>query len=89
MVNRVSEPSRPGATTLLTGSHGDGLARTRSCWPIQRYGRGKSIALTAQDSWLWQMHADVSLEDQSHETFWQQMLRWLVDGVPDAVFGRH
>ncbi|NIP77852.1 MAG: hypothetical protein GWM90_01065, partial [Gemmatimonadetes bacterium] len=25
------------------------------------------------------------LEDQSHEAFWQQMLRWLVDGVPDAV----
>jgi hypothetical protein len=31
------------------------------------------------------MHADVPLEDQSHEAFWQQMLRWLVDGVPDAV----
>ena len=52
---------------------------------FQRYGRGKSIALTIQDSWLWQMHADVPLEDQSHETFWQQMIRWLVDGVPEAV----
>jgi hypothetical protein len=52
---------------------------------FQRYGRGKSIALTVQDSWLWQMHADVPLEDQSHEALWKQMLRWLVDGVPDAV----
>ena len=52
---------------------------------FQRYGRGKSIALTVQDSWLWQMHADVPLEDQSHEAYWKQMLRWLVDGVPDAI----
>jgi len=52
---------------------------------FQRYGRGTSIALTIQDSWLWQMHFDVPLEDQSHEAFWKQMIRWLVDGVPDAV----
>jgi hypothetical protein len=31
------------------------------------------------------MHADVPLEDQSHESFWKQMLRWLVDGVPEAI----
>jgi hypothetical protein len=31
------------------------------------------------------MHADVPLDDQSHETFWRQILRWLVDGVPEAV----
>jgi hypothetical protein len=31
------------------------------------------------------MHADVSLEDQTHEAFWKQMLRWLADGVPDPV----
>jgi hypothetical protein len=31
------------------------------------------------------MHSDVPLEDQAHESFWKQMLRWVVDGVPDAV----
>jgi hypothetical protein len=31
------------------------------------------------------MHADISLEDQTHETFWRQLLRWLADGVPDQV----
>jgi len=83
VVNPVSR-TRPGATTLLTGSAlGGGPAQV--VLAFQRYGRGKSIALTPQDTWLWQMHADVSLEDQSHEAFWQQMLRWLVDGVPDAV----
>jgi uncharacterized membrane protein len=76
--------TRPGATTLLSGAHEDG-GPDQVVLAFQRYGRGKSIALTAQDTWLWQMHADVPLEDQSHEAFWQQMLRWVVDGVPDAV----
>jgi hypothetical protein len=31
------------------------------------------------------MSAEVTLEDQSHEAFWKQMIRWLVDGVPEAV----
>ena len=28
------------------------------------------------------MHASIPLEDMTHENFWRQMLRWLVDGVP-------
>lgn len=82
-VNRIVE-TRAGATTLLTGINA-GDDRDQVLLAFQRYGRGKAIALTTQDTWLWQMHADVALEDQSHEAFWQQMLRWLVDGVPDAV----
>src|SRR5688500_17284430 len=31
------------------------------------------------------MHATMSLEDQTHENYWRQMLRWLVDDVPDTV----
>jgi len=83
VVNHVSEV-KPGATVLLTGSS-DLLPADQIVLAHQRYGRGKSIALTVQDTWLWQMHADVPLEDQSHETFWRQVLRWLVDGVPEAV----
>jgi len=81
-VNRIDE-IRPGATELLIGERSEGGRQV--VLAFQRYGRGKSIALTVQDSWLWQMHADVPLEDQSHEALWKQMLRWLVDGVPDAV----
>jgi len=76
---------KPGATTLLTG---EGEAGERVVLAYQRYGRGKSVALPVVDSWLWQFHADVPLEDQTHETFWQQLLRWLVDGVPDYVDAR-
>ena len=74
---------KPGATVLLTGT--DERRRDQVVLASQRYGRGKSIALPVQDSWLWQMHASMRLEDQTHENFWRQLLRWLVDGVPDAV----
>lgn len=82
-VNRLTRV-KPGATTLLAGTSEE-LAEPQVVLAHQRYGRGKALALTVQDAWLWQMHADVPLEDQSHETFWRQTLRWLVDGVPEAV----
>jgi uncharacterized membrane protein len=83
VVNAVTEV-RPGATTLLAGA-GEDLAGQQVVLAHQRYGRGKALAFTAQDSWIWQMHADVPADDMSHETFWQQLLRWLVDDVPEAV----
>lgn len=82
-INRITRV-KPGATTLLEGVW-VGLEPNQVLLAHQRYGRGTALALTTQDSWLWQMHADVALEDQSHETFWRQLLRWMVDGVPDAV----
>lgn len=82
VVNALSRV-RPGATTLLTGA-GGGLT-DQVLLAHQRYGRGKALAFTAQDSWLWQMHADVPVENESHETFWRQTLRWLVDGAPQRV----
>jgi uncharacterized membrane protein len=82
IVNPISE-IRPGATALLTGDRSEGGSQV--VLAFQRYGRGTSIAFTPQDSWLWQMHSDIPLEDQTHESFWKQMLRWLVDGVPDPV----
>jgi uncharacterized membrane protein len=74
---------KPGATALLSGT--DDHHRDRIVLAFQRYGRGKSIAFPVQDSWLWQMDASMSVEDQTHENFWRQLLRWLVDGVPDVV----
>ena len=46
---------------------------------------GVAATIAVQDSWLWQMHADVPLEDQTHETLWRQLLRWLLESVPDRV----
>jgi len=75
---------KPGATTLLTGEDVES-GEEQVVLAHHRYGRGKVLAFPIQDSWLWQMHADVPLEDLSHEMFWRQTLRWLVDGVPETV----
>ena len=74
---------KPGATVLLSAT--DERRRERVVLAYERYGRGKSIAFPVQDSWHWQMDATMRVEDQTHENFWRQLLRWLVDGVPDVV----
>ncbi len=79
----AADAIKPGATVLLTGT--DESRRERPVLSFQRYGRGKTFALTLQDSWLWQMHAAIDVNDLTHEYFWRQLLRALVDGVPDAV----
>ncbi|MEZ5283477.1 MAG: glutamine amidotransferase [Vicinamibacterales bacterium] len=81
-VNRV-DAVKPGATVLLSAS--DASRRDYPVLAFQRYGRGKAFTFTPQDSWVWQMHASVPVEDMTHENFWRQLLRWVVDEVPDQV----
>ena len=73
---------KPGATALLTGTS---ETEQRVVLAHQRYGRGKALAFVVQDAWVWQMHADVPLDDPSHEILFQQLLRWIVESVPDPV----
>lgn len=80
-VNGISAV-KPGATVLLSGTDG---RREQVVLAWQRYGRGKALAFSVQDSWHWQMDVKMSLEDQTHENYWRQLLRWLVDGVPGPV----
>jgi uncharacterized membrane protein len=85
-VNRLGA-LRPGASVLLTGRDANAKG-SRADVPVlvtQRYGRGQSAVLGVQDSWLWRMHASIPVEDQTHSTLWRQMLRWMVEGVPDQV----
>jgi uncharacterized membrane protein len=82
IVNRIGSP-KAGATTLLLGRPNRGAEVPVLLF--QRYGRGKVIAFTAQDSWLWQMAAEIPVEDMTHETLWRQLLRWLAGGVPDPI----
>jgi uncharacterized membrane protein len=80
-VNRISR-LKPGAVTLLEGAAG----RVRQ--PVlvyQRFGRGLSVALPIQDSWLWQMHADVAVDDPAYRTLWRQLLRWITSDTPDQL----
>ncbi len=82
-VNRVGR-LKPGAVTLIAGEPVDG-GESRLLLAHQRYGRGTAVVFPVQDSWLWQMHADIPLEDRTHETLWRQLLRWLVHGAPGRV----
>lgn len=82
-VNRLGS-LKPGATALLTGRAGEGGGDV-TIFAAQRFGRGTAAVFGVQDTWLWQMHADISLEDQTHESLWRQLLRWSLDEVPDRV----
>jgi uncharacterized membrane protein len=81
-VNRINAV-KPGATVLLSGT--DERRGSQPVLSFQRYGRGKALAFSVLDSWRWQMHASIPLEDMTHENYWRQLLRWLVEGVPGAV----
>jgi hypothetical protein len=81
LLNPVRE-AKPGATVLLTGG---GAGGPYVVLATHRYGRGRVVTLTPQDSWIWQMHADIPLEDQTHETFWRQLLRYLVSEVAQPL----
>jgi uncharacterized membrane protein len=74
---------KPGATLLLNGVADRG--GDRPVLAYQRYGRGKALVLAVQDTWMWRMHHTMAVEDMTHHTFWQRLLRWVVDGVPDRV----
>lgn len=81
-VNRV-DAVKPGATVLLTGT--DEARAERPLLAFQRYGRGKAFSFLPQDSWIWQMHASIPVEDMTHENYWRQLLRSIVDDVPEQV----
>jgi len=83
IVNPVSR-AKPGAATLLTAAV-DGQDAPQVVLAYQRYGSGKALAFTVQDSWQWQMGAEMPLDDLTHEGLWRQMLRWLVSDVSGPV----
>ena len=76
--------NKPGAVSLLAGTSDD-FRGEQIVLSHHRYGRGRALAFSVHDSWHWQMHASIELEDQTHETFWRQMLRWLASYVPDQI----
>jgi uncharacterized membrane protein len=79
----VSEPLtnvKPGATVLLEARKVEGGGAQVPLLVQQRYGRGQTLALTASDTWRWRMRMDS--KNNAHETFWRQMLRYVVSGTP-------
>lgn len=76
--------TKPGATVVLSGAPENGGDEI-PILAIQRFGRGRAAALTVEDSWTWHFHHDVPVDDPSHERFWRQLLRWMVEDVRRQV----
>jgi uncharacterized membrane protein len=49
----------------------------------ENYGRGRSAVFATAGSWRWRMQQP--LGDMSQETFWRQLLRWVVGATPSRV----
>src|SRR5215204_4278424 len=83
-VSEVLTNIKPGASVLLEARRVEGSgAQVAPLLIQQRYGRGQTLALTAADTWRWRMKMDS--KNNAHETFWRQMLRYLVSGTPEQV----
>ena len=81
-VNPTSGP-RLGATVLARAETVLKRGPAPALLAFQRFGRGKSMALTTASTWRWRMQQDH--REDFHDVFWKHMLRWLVNGVPDPV----
>jgi uncharacterized membrane protein len=82
-VSEVLTNVKPGAAVLLEARRVEGAGQVAPLLIQQRYGRGQTLALTAADTWRWRMRMDS--KNNSHETFWRQMLRYLVSGTPRQI----
>jgi uncharacterized membrane protein len=78
--NRVSAV-KPGARVVA--QVGDDQADPFPALVVQRYGQGRTAALTIGDVWRWGLGDRDLAEDRGK--FWRQMLRWLVADVPERI----
>ncbi len=74
---------KPGAEVLIEHPL---LQYQNQALPIiasQRYGSGRSMSLTTASTWRWQMMLPAA--DESHETLWRQIMRWLAVSAPERI----
>ena len=71
---------KPGALVVAVGDDSDGQF---PALVVQRYGGGRSAALTVGDVWRWGMKQPEMQDDMNK--FWRQTLRWLVADVPNRI----
>jgi uncharacterized membrane protein len=71
---------KPGAVTLAQMSVG---GKKLPLLVTENYGRGRTAMFATAGSWRWRMQQPVG--DNSQETFWRQLLRWVVSATPGRV----
>tara|TARA_B100002003_G_scaffold244609_1_gene270978 strand:+ start:13233 stop:15545 length:2313 start_codon:yes stop_codon:yes gene_type:complete len=79
----VTGRAKPGALVLALHPK---LKYQNTPLPViatERYGRGRTMAITTASTWRWQML--LPLENDSHERLWRQILRWLTNSSPARV----
>ncbi|NOT64380.1 MAG: hypothetical protein HOP19_29530, partial [Acidobacteria bacterium] len=74
---------KPGATLILEARHTADKNRVIPLLAEQRYGRGRTLAFTTNDSWRWQM--EMTSTSKAHPTFWRQLLRYVVSTTPNLT----
>ncbi len=80
VLNRL--PSvKPGASVVAT--IGNDWEQQFPALIVQRFGNGRTGALTIGDLWRWGLKESQMHEDMNK--FWRQILRWLVADVPERI----
>ena len=69
--------------TLLLGQDRAASGRSLPVLAVQNYGQGRVAAFTSGGSWYWQMSRGA--DDEFHEKFWKQLIRWLVVGAREQL----
>ncbi len=72
---------KPGAAVLAEAKVG---TRNFPLLVTENYGRGRTAIMATESTWHWRM--TLPLNDTSQESFWQQLLRWLVSDTPGRVY---
>jgi uncharacterized membrane protein len=75
----IGDP-KPGAAVLANVKAG---SRTLPLLVTENYGRGRTAVFASSGTWRWKMQQP--LEDQTHDQFWQQLLRWVAADTPGRV----
>jgi hypothetical protein len=80
ILNRIREV-KPGASVVAKVRDSDGKSYPELV--VQRFGRGRTAALTVGDVWRWGLHDAAAHHDM--DKAWRQLVRWLVNDVPNRV----
>jgi uncharacterized membrane protein len=80
VLNRV-HGVKPGASVIATVQ--DEAGKSFPALVAQRFGRGRTVALTVGDVWRWGLRDADAHRDM--DKAWRQLMRWLVTDVPNRV----
>jgi uncharacterized membrane protein len=80
VINRVRDV-KPGASVIATSMDEQGAPAPALV--VQRFGLGRTAALTIGDVWRWGMRDADARKDM--ERAWRQLIRWMVADVPGRV----